>query len=215
MSKFRINLDDQSVLHIKEKDYKLAKIIDAIGDIECTIFKDPFEFLVKEIVSQMLSKKVAIILQDRLGKKCGGYISPENIINLSVEDIRSIGISYSKSNFILNLTNAVLSEELRFSDLAFLNDSEVTKKLRSIKGIGPWTSKMYLLFFMRRPDILPLEDSAFLQTYRWLYETSDTSAKAVLTNCSPWKPFSSTAARYLYRALDNGITLTDVNLYLS
>ena len=76
----------------------------------------------------------------------------------------------------------------------------------SIHGIGRWTAKMYLIFVLDRQDILPYEDVAFLQGYRWMYKTDITTKDSVLKKCAKWKPYSSIAARYLYRALDMGLT---------
>jgi len=215
MNKLHIATTDQCILHLKHNDYRLAKVIDIIGPIEYYVLQDSFEFLVNQIISQMLSNKVAKILQKRLKDKCGGKISPKHVLDLSKEDIRSIGISHSKANYILNLTKVALKEEIRFSELESLNDDEVIQELRTVKGIGFWTAKMYLLFLMNRPDVLPIEDSAFQQAYRWLYDTNEISSKSILENCAPWKPYSSVASRYLYRALDSGLTSTNIESFLS
>ena len=94
-----------------------------------------------------------------------------------------------------------------------MTDSEIMKSLTSIKGIGNWTAKMYLIFVLNRPDILPVEDVAFLQAYQWLYKTDDRTPKSVQKKCNKWKPYSSIAARYLYRALDGGLTKEEFHLY--
>ena len=85
-------------------------------------------------------------------------------------------------------------------------------KLMSIKGIGSWSAKMYLIFVLDRQDVLPYEDVAFLQSYGWLYKTSDYSKIAVEKKCNRWKPYSSIAARYMYRALDMGMTKQPIAL---
>lgn len=73
------------------------------------------------------------------------------------------------------------------------------KKLMPISGIGIWTAKMYLIFVLDRKDILPFEDDAFLQSYRWLYKTTDISKESIIKKCSKWKPCFSIAARYMYK----------------
>ncbi|MCC8014242.1 MAG: hypothetical protein LIO87_03520 [Eubacterium sp.] len=82
-----------------------------------------------------------------------------------------------------------------------------------ILGIGKWTAKMYLIFVLDCPDVLPVEDAAFLQAYKWLYKTEDCSEKSVYKKCKKWKPYSSIAARYLYRALDMGYTKKEFHLF--
>lgn len=86
-----------------------------------------------------------------------------------------------------------------------MDDEAVIKRLTSIRGIGTWSAKMYLIFVLNRLDILPFEDGAFLQAYKWLYKTDDLKSSSIVAKCAPWKPYSSLAARYLYRALDSGL----------
>ena len=93
------------------------------------------------------------------------------------------------------------------------DDEEVIKELTSIRGIGKWTAKMYLLFVLDRQDILPIEDGAFLQSYKCLYKKDDISKISIGKKCKKWKPYSSVAARYLYRALDIGMTKLEFDLY--
>ena len=93
------------------------------------------------------------------------------------------------------------------------DDDVVVKKLKRIKGIGNWTAKMYLLFVLRRDNVLPYEDGAFIQGYRWLYNTTDLSVESVKKRCKKWEPYSSLAARYMYKAVDYGLTKYPFHLY--
>lgn len=97
--------------------------------------------------------------------------------------------------------------------MSTLNDADVIKQLTPIKGIGQWTAKMYLIFVLNREDILPIEDVAFLQSYKWLYKTNDVSKESIQKKCRKWKPYSSIAARYMYRALDIGLIKEEFHLY--
>ena len=87
-----------------------------------------------------------------------------------------------------------------------MTDEAALKELVSLHGIGIWTAKMYLIFVLDRQDILPFEDVAFLQSYKWLYKAEDVSKASIEKKCKKWKPYSSIAARFLYRALDMGFT---------
>ncbi len=206
MEKFTISTNDACARFLSSKDKRLARVIDAIGDIECNTHEDPFEFIVGEIVGQMLSNKVADVITGRLIGLCNGKISVDSIQGLSIDDLRGIGISRAKSQYILNFTDAVASGQLDFDELRLLPDDVVMKKLMSVHGVGSWTSKMYLIFVLQRPDVLPFEDGAFLQAYKWLYKPRDMSKEAIKKKCQKWHPYSSIAARYLYRALDMGMT---------
>ncbi len=213
MQKYQIATKDQSVQYLISKDKRLARVIEAIGDIECNIHDDPFEFIVGEIIGQMLSNAVADVITNRLIGICNGKISVDSILRLKVADLRSIGISNAKAQYIFNFANAVNAGEIDFEALREETDTNAMKRLMQIHGIGSWTSKMYLIFVLQRSDILPYEDGAFLQAYKWLYKTADAKPEDIKRKCKKWKPYSSIAARYLYRALDMGMTKQEFHLY--
>ena len=175
--------------------------------------ENPYAFLVEQILSQMLSARVADVIAGRLIALCGGTLTPDAIRALSDEQIRGVGTSNAKVRFIRALTEAVDSGALDFAALPGLSDAEVMKALTAVRGIGTWSAKMYLLFVLDRPDVLPFEDVAFLQGYGWAYNTRDFSPAAVRKKCAKWKPYSSIAARFMYRALDKGLTKEEFHLF--
>ncbi len=184
----------------------MAKVIDMIGDITCNSHIDGYSFIIEEIVGQMLSDKVADVIAERLYKLCGGKLTPETIGRLCAADLRGIGLSNAKSQYILFFNQAIENGELVLDDLKDWPDEVVMKKLMSVRGIGSWTSKMYLLFVLKRNDVLPYEDGAFMAAYRWLYNTKLTKPEDVKKRCKKWSPYASIGARYMYRALDSGLT---------
>lgn len=94
-----------------------------------------------------------------------------------------------------------------------MTDEEAFKKLTSFRAIGKWTANMYFIFVLNRIDILPTNDVAFSQSYTSLYKTNDYSELSIRKKCHKWKPYSSIACRYLYRALDLGLTKEEFHLY--
>ena len=210
-----IDLRNPKIQYLCERDKRLKKLISMVGPIQYTIrdSDDSYRFLIHEIIEQMLSVKAGNAIFNRLNSLCNEEITPEVVAGLSDAQIRSIGTSNTKVSFIRSITNSVLSGELNFPDLENMSDDEVLRTLISIRGIGTWTAKMYLLFVLNRENILPFEDVAFLQAYQWLYKTSDRSSNAVIKKCKKWSPYSSYAARYLYRALDTGLTKEEFHLF--
>lgn len=209
-----INSKSESIIHLCKKDKRLAKVIDMVGPITYSPYgDDPYAFLVHEIIEQMLSIKAGAKIYGRLQDLCNGDISPRVISQLSNEQLKTIGTSTNKVLYIRALTDSIISGSLSLDKLAALEDKDVIKQLTCIKGIGLWTAKMYLIFVLNRPDVLPTEDVAFLQSYKWLYKTDDTSRDSVLKRCKKWSPYSSIAARYLYRALDEGLIKKEFHLY--
>jgi len=205
-----ISTDSPAVLHLKKKDKRLAAVIDAIGDIECGEHLDAFSFIAKEIVEQMLSIKAANCIRRRIAGMIGGEFTPEAILRLTQDDLRAAGMSRNKADYLLGFAAAVAEGRLDLEELPGLPDDEIMKRLTAIRGVGSWTAKMYLLFILQREDVLPFEDGAFMQSFRWLYGMKNPSRETVIKRCKKWKPYSSIAARYMYRTLDMGMTKADI-----
>jgi len=208
-----LTADSRPIQYLCSKDKRLAKLISTIGEISYARHDDPYVFVIHEIIEQMLSVKAANAIFERLQTLCGGYITAEKIADLSDADIKTIGTANSKIKYIRSVTNAALQDHSFFTKLESLSDAEVYTRLRALHGIGSWTAKMYLLFVLDRQDILPYEDVAFLQSYKWLYKTDDCSPASIQKRCKKWKPYSSIASRYMYRALDTGLTKEEFHLY--
>ena len=166
-----IKRDDPRVAYLEKKDKRLSTVFDAVGDIVHEDFSDGYSFVVQEIVGQMISGHVAEILCNRLVNLCGGEITPKTISRFPASELRNIGLSRPKCQYIL----------------------------------GNWTAQMYLLCVLKRDDILPTGDKAFLAAYKWLYETEDVSRAAVEKRCAKWSPYSSVATLYMYHANAYGL----------
>lgn len=197
----------ESVICLCKKDKHLSKVIEMVGPIVYVLHDDdPYTFLVHGIIEQMLSIKASTKIYGRLEELCSGRVTVDAINYLTDEQIKSIGTSSSKVGYIRSLTSAIESGSILFTELKEMTDDHVIKKLTTVRGIGTWSAKMYLIFVLNRQDVLPTEDVAFLQSYEWLYKAKDRSVESVRGKCKKWKPYSSIAARYLYRALDMGLT---------
>lgn len=210
----KLDMDTPSVQYLCRKCKRIAKVIEMVGPIQYTPHKeDAYSFLIHEIIEQMLSVKAGHKIYSRLEELCGGYVSPDRICSLTDEQIRSTGTSNAKIEYIRNVTNAITGGTLNFEAMQQLSDNEIIATLTKIRGIGNWTAKMYLMFVLDRQDILPVEDGAFLQVYRWMYKTQNCSEKAVTAKCKKWKPYSSVASRFCYKALDAGMTKEEFHLF--
>ncbi|MCD8162044.1 MAG: hypothetical protein LUE09_00970 [Synergistaceae bacterium] len=194
----KIQLDDERIIYLSQADERLKNIFCIVGSIETREHADGYSFLIYEIVGQMLSNKVADIMTSRLNALCDGNVSVEVINNLSFEQLKSIGISSAKVRYIKSLTTVMIENPSFLEVLPKYSDGDAIEHLKQVKGIGNWTAKMYLLFVLQREDILPYEDGAFIQAYKWLYETENVSKNAIVNNCAKWKPYTSIAARYMY-----------------
>ena len=209
----RFNADSPEIQYLCHKDKHLAKVIEMIGPLKYQVIEDGYAFLISQIIGQMLSNKVADVLTERLATACHGHISSFEIDQLSDNAIHEIGLSRPKVKYIRNLTSAIKSGQIDFAAYKKMSDTEVIQSLTAVKGIGNWSAKMYLLFSLNRLDVLPFEDLAFLQGYGWVYKTDDYHAKLVKKKCQKWHPYASIAARYMYLALDTGLTKEPFHLF--
>ena len=170
-----------------------------MGDLSYEVSGSAFEHVAHSVIEQMLSMKVGRTIEDKLRGLCGGEITGEAVLSLSLEEICSCGIAARKAATLQELAEP----ELRA--LATLPDDEVRRALTAVHGIGRWTADIFLIFYLGRPDVLPVEDGAVRQVFRWLYGAPLTDDNVREVVCSLWRPYSSTAVRYMYRALNMGL----------
>jgi len=154
-------------------DSDLSKVIKRCGDLTYSLHTDAFSFLIETIVGQMLSNRAADAITRRLYSLCGGNVSIKSIMNLDHSSIKGIGLSAQKTEYIKSFGNFVYEHPNYFEELNELADADVINRLTRLRGIGPWSAKMYLIFVLNRLNILPYEDGAFLQAYKWLYNTEN------------------------------------------
>lgn len=191
------------VAYLMERDWRLRHLIEAVGDLSYEVSGSAFEHVAHSVIEQMLSMKVGRTIEGRLRGLCGGEITGEAVLSLSLEEIRSCGVAARKAATLQELARTMPKQRLQA--LAVLSDDEVRAALTAVRGIGRWTADMFLIFYLERPDVLPVEDGAVRQVFRWLYGAPLTDDNVREVVCSLWKPYSSIAVRYMYRTLDMGI----------
>ncbi len=198
--------DSPAIRHLCAQDKRLGKAISMVGAIEYSVYEDEYEFLIWQIVGQMISSQATRKIGGRLEQWCEGRITLEAIDELTNEDLRRVGLSRPKISYIRALNDAIRFGELNFEELRSLDDEAATKKLCSFRGIGGWTASMYLIFVLDRQDVLAMHDRCFRTVFKWLYDTTDVSPAAIKKRAAKWSPYSSIAVRYFYRCLDYGFT---------
>src|SRR3989344_7086530 len=164
--------------------------------------KDYFKDLVDAIVQQQLSLKAAATIFGRITKELGGKVTPERILRKKDETLRACGLSYSKIKYLKDLSSRVKNGNLVLSKMNKLSDQEVMEELIAVKGIGRWTSEMFLMFALARPDIFPADDMGLQNAFRKLIKRNlkpDKMAKFA----ERWKPYRTVASWYIWRSLEN------------
>ena len=151
------------------------------------------------IIEQQISFKAAITIKKKFANLIKSFSNKE-IIKLDNDTIKSIGLSYRKVSYIKNILRFFEEEKIEFNKL---NDEGITKKLCSIKGIGPWTAEMFLLFIFHRPDIFSFGDIALINSVKKNYGIKNTSEIKKLTLM--WKPYRSIASLLLWKSIENQV----------
>jgi DNA-3-methyladenine glycosylase II len=189
-----------------QRDFVLAKLIKSIGDYSMEPHGDPFESLVKSIIYQQLSGKAANAIYKRLLDYYDGRVpTPERIISTPEEIFRtSIGLSFKKIEYLRDLSSRVCSGTLNLHLLQDMPDEGVIAELVKVKGIGRWTAEMFLIFCLKRPDVMPLADLGIRKAIKKSYNLSQMpDPDRILEISSLWRPYRSIAAWYLWKSLAN------------
>ncbi|HEY2391233.1 MAG TPA: DNA-3-methyladenine glycosylase [Candidatus Angelobacter sp.] len=193
----------KAVDHLTKSDVILAAIIARVGPCKMTYREPSFEMLARAIVFQQLSTKAATTIYGRLEEAAGGSLTPEAIQNLSVGEMRRAGLSRQKLGYIRDLAEHALSGKVDFALLPGMSDEEVIEALTDIKGIGVWTAHMFLMFSLRRPNILPAGDLGVRMAIQKAYKKRKMpTPKQIEQIAKSWHPYCSYAAWYLWRSLE-------------
>lgn len=171
-------------------------------------YREPtFEALVRSIVYQQLSGQAAGTIYGRV-EAALGTITPERLATRKPEELRPLGLSGQKTRYILDLAQKTCAGKVRFQDLPAMDDAAVIAHLTQVKGVGVWTAQMFLMFALRRLDVLPTGDLGIRNAVQRAYGLPEAPAPAALEAIArPWRPYASVASWYLWRSLDGDAAL--------
>jgi DNA-3-methyladenine glycosylase II len=198
----------EAIQHLRRNDPVLAEIIDRVGDYGIQFREPDLETLVKSIVYQQLSGRVASVIFNRLAKAAGGKLTPESILKLRPARMRTLGLSQQKTAYIRDLARHARDGRVLFEELAALDDTAVIERLTQVKGIGVWTVHMFLIFALRRTDVLPTGDLGVRNAIRKAYGMAELPTPAEMEAMSArWRPYCTVASWYLWRSLEPNANL--------
>lgn len=200
----------QALAHFRKTDPVMRGLVRRLGPYAIEYSPPDFATMVRCIVYQQLSGKVASVIYDRLERAAGNgrRLTPAAVIGTPEADLRAVGLSRRKAEFIRDLALACDRGELSLEALEDASDEEVLRTLTARPGIGPWTVHMFLIFGLRRPDVLPTGDLGVRVAVRNVYGLAETPAPAEVARIgSPWRPYASVATWYLWRSLGDGVGL--------
>ena len=159
----------------------------------------PFQTLTTSIISQQLSAKAAEAIKIRVLSIASSF-TPDGLLVVPIDSLRGAGLSSAKTQYIIEIAKRVNDGRLDFNALLHQSDEEAITTLVELPGIGRWTAEMFLIFGLKRPNILALGDAGLQRAVRLLYGVDADLEKVGLS----WRPYCSVASWYLWRHLDTG-----------
>ncbi|MGD8452421.1 MAG: DNA-3-methyladenine glycosylase [Phycisphaerae bacterium] len=194
--------------YLARRDRRLAPLIRQFGVPGPVSTPDPFVALVGSIVQQQVSMAAGTTIFRRLRALCPRKrLTPAAILALSVDELRSAGLSRQKVEYIHGVAEAFASRTLTRAGLRKMSDEEVITAATRLKGVGRWTAEMLLMFCLGRPDVWPIDDLGLRKAAQQLLGAAEPPTAAELTALGePWRPYRSYASWYLWRSLGGPIT---------
>src|SRR5579864_4590875 len=193
----------KAVNHLRKCDPVLAAIIAQVGPCRMEFGPAEFSSLAEAIVYQQLNGKAAVTIFNRFAALAGKPLTPEGILKLSDEQLRSVGLSKQKSAYLKDLAAKTAAGLLDFGRLPKLADEEVIRHLTQVKGIGVWTAHMFLMFSLRRPNVLPTGDYGVQMAIRKHYKKRKLPKPQDMEKIAKaWEPYRSVACWYMWKSMD-------------
>jgi DNA-3-methyladenine glycosylase II len=194
----------EAVAHLRRSDPVMASIIDRVGPLKINYRRERFPALVRAIIFQQLAGRAAQAIYDRfvrdIGK--GHFPSPETVLAALDEEMRKVGLSRGKMAYIRDLASNVQQRSLNFKRFPKMDDDEVIAHLTRVKGIGRWTAEMFMMFNLRRPDILPVDDLGVRMAVMKAYGMAEAPLPKQLREFGErWKPHRTAASWYLWQSM--------------
>ena len=193
----------RAILQLKKSDPILRAIIEKVGPFRMNYGEPTFHNLAESILYQQLNGKAAATIFKRFTDAAGDPLTPEGILALTDAQMRAVGLSKQKTTYLRDLSTKTKAGLLEFEKLSTLPDLDVIEHLTQVKGIGVWTAHMFLMFTLRRPDVLPTGDYGIQVAMKKYYRKRRLpKPKDMEKIAKSWVPYRSIACWYLWRSLD-------------
>ena len=199
------NLPDywqEACKHLVKKDRVMKRLIPQFPNTALQSRGDAFSTLARSIVGQQISVKAAQTVWHRfiaLPKK----MTPSNVLKLKVDDMRAAGLSARKVEYLVDLSIHFDAGTVHVTDWQAMEDEAIIAELIAIRGIGRWTAEMFLMFYLRRPNVLPLDDVGLINGIAKNYFSGEAVSRSDAREvAAAWAPYCSVATWYIWRSLD-------------
>lgn len=194
----------QVLCHFQKHDPVLYDLAARVGSITIESSRDLFLDMCETIISQQLATKVASTICTRFRNLFHGEnISPEHVLALSDESLRGVGLSGSKVRYIKDLAQKTKDGVVDFASIHTKSNEQVVSALTIVKGIGPWSAEMFLMFSLGREDVFSFGDYGLKRAVQRAYKLKKEPSIKKLTQLSKkWAPYRTYASRVLWKSLE-------------
>ncbi len=194
----------QATDQLIQRDRILRKLIPVYAEENIQVGQNPFQVLVRIIIGQQISLALSKKLWVKLQQSCKNGIDPQCIGSFTEAKLRSLGLSLRKSQYLLDAAKCFQQQNyMQASWWQAQDDAQVIARLSEIRGVGRWSADMFLIFFLCRPDVLPLDDKALLKAISLHYFSGEPVSRFEAREVSQaWAPWRSVASWYLWRSID-------------
>jgi len=189
--------------HFRRHDPPLHGVIRRVGPYRLKPSRDRFGMLVRSIISQQISVGAARAIRGRLETMAGpAGMTPRSLASLSIEQLRSVGLSPQKASYVHDLAEKVQTGAVRLPVIGRLDDEGVIAELTQVKGIGRWTAQMFLIFALGREDVFPIDDLGVRAAITRVYGYAEHPSRPALVEIGQrWSPYASIASWYCWQYL--------------
>ena len=195
---------DKELEYLKNRDKKLAEVIDKIGHIDRTVDDDLFSAVVHHIIGQQISTKAQESIWKKMNEELGA-VNADTLLSLGRDRLQQFGTTFRKTDYILDFAGKVKKDEFDLERIHTMSDEEVITQLSSLKGIGVWTAEMLLLFCLQRPNVLSYGDLAILRGMRMVYHHRKIDRKLFEKYRRRLSPYCSVASLYFWAVAGGAI----------
>ncbi len=188
--------------HLMHRDRVMKKLIPQFPQVCLESRGDPFTTLARSVVGQQISVKAAQAVWDRFVQLLP-RMEPAHLLRLKVDDMRAAGLSARKVEYLVDLALHFDNGLLQADAWPGMDDEDIIKELVAIRGIGRWTAEMFLIFYLMRPNVLPLDDVGLMKGISHCYFSGDPVSRSDAREvAAAWAPYCSVATWYIWRSLD-------------
>lgn len=195
---------EKEIAYLKQKDKRLAEVIDRIGMVEREVDSDLFSSVVHHIVGQQISTKAQATIWQRM-REALGAVNADTVLAAGPDRLQSFGISHRKAGYITDFAVKVQNGAFDLEGIWEKPDDEVIAELSSLKGVGVWTAEMILLFCMQRPDVFSYGDLAVLRGMRMVYHHRKIDRRLFEKYRRRFSPYCSVASLYFWEVSGGAI----------